>query len=58
VPVSVRGGQLVGSIDFGFRNPIAAIWGVLDRDNLLWLSTAMVAHDLLPSVEHLWTHIK
>ena len=27
----------VGGIDFGFRNPFAAIWGFVDRDNVLWL---------------------
>jgi hypothetical protein len=28
----------VGGIDFGFRNPFAAIWGILDRDGVLWLT--------------------
>ena len=28
----------VGGIDFGFRNPFAAIWGVVDRDDVLWLT--------------------
>jgi hypothetical protein len=28
----------VGGIDFGFRNPFAAIWGTLDRDGVLWLT--------------------
>jgi hypothetical protein len=32
------GGSLVGGIDFGFRNPFAAIWGILDRDDVLWLT--------------------
>ena len=27
-----------GGIDFGFRNPFAAIWGVVDRDGILWLT--------------------
>jgi hypothetical protein len=31
-------GSLVGGIDFGFRNPFAAIWGTLDRDDVLWLT--------------------
>jgi hypothetical protein len=31
-------GRLVGGIDFGFRNPFAAIWGTLDRDGVLWLT--------------------
>src|SRR5262249_55152941 len=28
----VPAGRRVGGIDFGFRNPFAALWGVLDRD--------------------------
>jgi hypothetical protein len=32
------GGRRVGGIDFGLRNPFAAIWGVLDRDDVLWLT--------------------
>ncbi len=31
-------GRRVGGIDFGFRNPFAAIWGTLDRDGVLWLT--------------------
>jgi len=27
----------VGGIDFGWRNPFAAVWGVLDRDDVLWI---------------------
>ncbi len=30
-------GRAVGGIDFGWRNPFAAVWGVLDRD-VLWLN--------------------
>lgn len=30
-------GKPVGGIDFGWRNPFAAIWGVHDRDDVLWL---------------------
>jgi hypothetical protein len=30
-------GSPVGGIDFGWRNPFAALWGVLDRDDVLWL---------------------
>lgn len=30
-------GKKVGGIDFGWRNPFAAVWGVLDRDDVLWL---------------------
>jgi hypothetical protein len=32
------GGRLVGGIDFGLRNPFAAVWGVVDRNNVLWLT--------------------
>ncbi len=31
-------GKWVGGIDFGFRNPFAAVWGFLDRDDILWLT--------------------
>jgi hypothetical protein len=27
----------VGGIDFGYRNPFAAVWGGLDHDGVLWL---------------------
>ena len=27
----------VGGIDFGWRNPFAAVWGVLDHDDVLWI---------------------
>jgi len=30
-------GKLVGGIDWGWRNPFAAIWGVLDHDDCLWI---------------------
>jgi hypothetical protein len=30
-------GRAVGGIDFGFRNPFAAVWGVLTRADVLWL---------------------
>ncbi len=29
--------QCVGGIDFGFRNPFAAVWGVIDGAGVLWL---------------------
>jgi hypothetical protein len=32
-------GRPVGGIDFGFRNPFAAVWGVVDRDDILWLTS-------------------
>jgi hypothetical protein len=28
----------VGGIDFGFRNPFAAVWGLVDGDGVLWLT--------------------
>jgi phage terminase large subunit len=31
-------GKKVGGIDFGLRNPLAAVWGVLDRDDVLWIT--------------------
>jgi hypothetical protein len=31
-------GRQVGGIDFGFRNPFAAIWGVLDHDGVLHIN--------------------
>jgi hypothetical protein len=30
-------GRCVGGIDFGWRNPFAALAGVLDRDDVLWI---------------------
>jgi hypothetical protein len=30
-------GRLVGGIDFGWRSPFAAVWGVVDRDDVLWI---------------------
>ncbi len=31
-------GKKVGGIDFGLRNPLAAVWGVLDREDVLWIT--------------------
>jgi hypothetical protein len=28
---------VVCATDFGYRNPFAAVWGLLDRDDVLWL---------------------
>jgi hypothetical protein len=30
--------QWVGGMDFGYRNPFAAIWGGIDREGILWLT--------------------
>jgi hypothetical protein len=38
VPGPAPIGKLFGGIDFGFANPFAAVWGVLDRDGVLWLT--------------------
>jgi hypothetical protein len=31
-------GRAVGGIDFGFNNPFCALWGVHDRDDILWIT--------------------
>ncbi len=31
-------GRAVGGIDFGWRNPFAAVWGVLDGNDVLWIT--------------------
>ncbi len=28
----------IGGMDFGFRNPFAAIWGTLDKDGVFWVT--------------------
>jgi hypothetical protein len=38
VPGPAPAGRRVGGVDFGVRNPFAAVWGVLDRDDILWLT--------------------
>jgi hypothetical protein len=38
VPGPAPQGQKVGGIDFGYRNPFAAVGGVRDRDSVLWLT--------------------
>jgi hypothetical protein len=30
-------GKPVGGIDWGWRNPFAAVWGMLDADDVLWI---------------------
>jgi hypothetical protein len=45
-------GKLLGGIDFGFRNPFAALWGHLDADDVLWIvrevyQRATPLHDLV-----------
>ena len=36
-PLATDSAEGVGGLDFGFRNPFAAIWGYVDRDDVLWL---------------------
>ncbi len=31
-------GRPLGGIDFGFRNPFAAVWGLLTPDDVLWIT--------------------
>src|SRR5262249_28043377 len=38
VPGPAPAGKQLGGIDFGFRNPFAAVWGVHDRAGVLWLT--------------------
>jgi len=35
---TVPEGRPVGGIDFGWRNPFAAVWGVLDAADVLWIA--------------------
>ncbi|HEV3259973.1 MAG TPA: terminase family protein [Gemmataceae bacterium] len=44
-------GKPVGGIDFGFRNPFCALWGVLDRDDVLWIGHERYVRDT-PIHEH------
>jgi hypothetical protein len=36
-------GQPVGGIDWGFHNPFAALWGVHDKDDVLWIAGEIYA---------------
>jgi hypothetical protein len=36
-PAAPAGARYVGGIDWGFNNPFAAVWGHLDRDDVLWV---------------------
>jgi hypothetical protein len=38
-------GRWFGGIDFGLKNPFAALWGVLDRDDVFWLVGEHYARD-------------
>jgi hypothetical protein len=41
----VPAGRKVGGMDWGFRNPFAAIWGILDRDDVLWITGEHYEHE-------------
>lgn len=56
-------GKLVGGIDFGWRNPFAAVWGVLEAEDVLWITgerycgqTALADHAaaLKPLGDRVW----
>src|SRR5215471_19745926 len=44
-------GKHVGGIDFGWRNPFAAVWGVLDKDDVLWIGGERYGREI-PLHEH------
>jgi len=41
----------VGGIDFGWRNPFAAVWGVRDHEDVLWIVGERYARET-PVAEH------
>jgi hypothetical protein len=51
-------GRPVGGIDFGWRNPFAALWGVLSSDDVLWITgerylCATPLHEHAEALRHL-----
>ncbi len=50
-PLQIENCKRVGGIDFGWRNPFAAIWGVLDRDDVLWITHERYLRET-PLAEH------
>src|SRR5262249_31655906 len=36
-PETLLGARKVGGIDWGWRNPFAAVWGILDPQDVLWI---------------------
>jgi hypothetical protein len=44
-------GRRVGGIDFGWRNPFAAVWGVRDRADVLWIEGERYGSEI-PLFEH------
>jgi hypothetical protein len=45
------GARRVGGIDFGYRNPFAALWGFVDRDDVLWIIGEVYGSEM-PLHEH------
>ena len=43
------GGILLGGIDFGWRNPFAALWGRLTREDVLWIEGERYRRGTMPS---------
>lgn len=41
----------VGGIDFGWRNPFAAVWGILDSKDVLWITNERYLRET-PISEH------
>src|SRR4029077_7423579 len=39
----------LGGLDFGFRNPFAAVWGGLDGDGVLWIPNEYYCREQAPS---------
>jgi len=48
-------GKQLGGIDFGWRNPFAAIWGVLDRDGVLHIQNERYKRET--SIQEHATHL-
>ncbi len=46
------GGRRVGGLDWGWRNPFAAVWGVLDKEDVLWIGGERYAR-ATPLFEHI-----
>ncbi len=41
--------MLVGGMDFGYNNPYCAVWGILDHDDVLWITGCRYkSHTTLP----------
>jgi hypothetical protein len=49
---SPAAGKAVGGLDWGWNNPFAAVWGVLTRDDVLWITGERYAR-ATPLHEHI-----